>query len=98
MLSSKNFLLCYYREHKSFPLEMLTTVLLDRTKALSRQVVEQSPKSAELTQKIEKLEARLNKNSGNANKPPSRDPPFKKPAKPGSSKPSTQPARVPVSP
>lgn len=35
-----------------------------------------------LTERVEKLENQLNRNSGNSSKPPSSDPPFKRPSKP----------------
>ena len=52
--------------------DKMTGILLDR-------VTEIMAQNKQLTKRVEELEARLNKNSGNSNKPPSSDSPFTKP-------------------
>ena len=51
---------------------------LEKVAALVPGLVEQVKM---LSEKVEKLEARLNKNSGNSSKPPSSDPPWQGPRK-----------------
>ena len=50
--------------------------------ALERAVELQEDQVCGLSKRVEQLEARLNTNSGNSDKPPSSDPPFVRPAKP----------------
>lgn len=55
-------------------LERAVATLTEKTVLLSEKV-------STLTKRVEELEARLNRNSGNSNKPPSSDPPYAKPVK-----------------
>ena len=70
----------------SLPLEVRGYIeILERAASMVPGLIEQLKV---LSKRVEELEARLSRNSGNSNKPPSSDPPFGKPVKSGSQKPS----------